>query len=253
MLIAFASLQGSPGVSTAVSVLTWVWPRHAVMAECDPTGAEALDVFDPDGSHGRPSVFEVLAQARSMPLHRAMSSQLLVLPDGTARHHLLAGARSPREAESLDWRRLTDLFVELEAVDVLADCGRVRAGGAPYAVLTGAALLVLVVSNSRSSLRKLATSLDVLREETGRAGDDLALLVVDPDPGTHQRFPHREIADQFAAEGVPMAGWLPWDPISAAQFTNLHRPGRRFESSPLLTTARKAAEEIGRRAVRHVR
>ncbi|MEV7038391.1 hypothetical protein [Amycolatopsis sp. NPDC051061] len=253
MLIAFTSLQGSPGVSAAVSALTWTWPRHAVMAECDPTGAQAMDVYDPDGSHGRPSVFEVLAQARSLPLHRAMSSQMVVLPDGTGRHHLLPGARSPREAESLDWRRLTDLFVELDTVDVLADCGRVRAGGAPYAVITGAALLVLVVANSRNSLRKLVSTLDVLREETGRTGDTMGLLVVDPDPRTHQRFSHREIAEQFAAEGLPMVGWLPWDPAGAAQFTNLHRPSRRFESSPLLTTARKVADEIARRAVCHVR
>src|SRR5206468_1397492 len=91
-----------------------------------PVRGAVISVFDPDGRHGRTGVFELMVQARTMPLHRAMSSQLLVLPDGTARHHLLPGVNALREAESLDWRRLTSLFLDLETVDVLADCGRFR-------------------------------------------------------------------------------------------------------------------------------
>ncbi|WP_206796983.1 hypothetical protein [Amycolatopsis sp. MtRt-6] len=247
VLISFVSVNGSPGVSTAALALTWAWPRHAVVAECDPAGGRALGVFDPDGNHGRTGVFELMLQARNMPLHRAMSSQLLVLPDGTGRRHLLAGVSSPREADSLDWRRLTSLFLDLETVDVLADCGRFRSRATPAAVLSEADLVVAVVRNCRGSLQTFAKAVDVVREEHGVFDHEgLVVLIADPDPRIHQRFPHGEIGKEL---GLHVVGALPWDPRTAAQFTDLHRPGRKFETSPLLTHARRAADEIGRRAM----
>ncbi|GLY38835.1 hypothetical protein Amsp01_048590 [Amycolatopsis sp. NBRC 101858] len=246
VLISFVSVNGSPGVSTAALALTWVWPRHAVVAECDPTGGRALSVFDPDGAHGRTGLFELMLQARTTPLHRAMSSQLLVLPDGTGRHHLLPGVHSPREADSLDWRRLSSLFLDLDTVDVLADCGRLHSRSAPAAVLSGADLVVVVVRNCRASLHALAKTAAALHEDLG---DGLVVLVVDPDLRAHQRYPHGEIAKQLAAAGLPVVGALPWDPVAAAQFSDLHRPGRKFETSGLLTQACRAADEIGRRAM----
>ncbi len=246
VLISFISVNGSPGVSTAALALGWVWPRHAVVAECDPAGGRALSVFDPDRTHGNTGVFELMLQARTMPLHRAMSSQLLVLPDGTGRHHLLPGVSSPRQADSLDWRRLTSLFLDLETVDVLADCGRFRSRATAAAVLSEADLVVAVVRNCRGSLQAFAKSVDIIREEHGVFDDEgLVVLVADPDPRIHQRYPHGEIGKEL---GLHVVGALPWDPVSAAQFSDLHRPGRKFETSPLLTHARKTAGEVGRRA-----
>lgn len=250
VLISFISVNGSPGVSTAALALTWVWPRHAFVAECDPTGGRALSVFDPDGRHGRTGVFELMLQARTMPLHRAMSSQLLVLPDGTGRHHLLAGVSSPREADSLDWRRLTSLFLDLETVDVLADCGRFRSRATAAAALSEADLVVAVVSNCRGSLEAFAKGVDVIREEHGVFDDEgLVVLVADPDPRFHQRYPQTEIGKEL---GLHVVGVLPWDPANAAQFSDLHLPGRKFETSPLLTHARKTADEVGRRAMQRM-
>lgn len=247
VLISVISVNGSPGVSTTALALTWVWPRHAVLAECDPTGGRALSVFDPDGRHARTGVFELMLQSRTMPLHRAMSSQLLVLPDGTGRHHLLPGASSPREADSLDWRRLTSLFLGLETVDVLADCGRFRNRAIAAAVVSEADLVVAVVRNSRGSLQTFAKNVDVVREEHGVFDDEgLVVVVADPDPRIHQRYPHGEIGKEL---GLTVVGALPWDPVNAAQFSELHRPGRKFEMSPLLSHARKTADEVGRRAM----
>ncbi|WP_410633804.1 MinD/ParA family protein [Amycolatopsis sp. cmx-4-83] len=249
VLISFVSLTGSPGLSTAALALTWCWPRHAVVAECDPTGGRALAVFDPDGRHGRPGVFELMLQARTTPIHRAMAGQLLVLPDGTGRHHLLPGATSPLEADSLDWRRLTSLFLELGTVDVLADCGRLRSRSAPAPVVAASDLVVVVVRNCRGSLQALVKAVDLIRAETGVVGDGLCVLVIEPDPRAHQRFPRGEIAKQFAGAEMPVIGGLSWDPASAAQFSELHRPGRRFATSALLGDAHRVAGEIGRRAL----
>ncbi|WP_216216894.1 hypothetical protein [Amycolatopsis aidingensis] len=252
MLISLVSLNRSPGVSAACLALAWRWPRHALVAECDPTGGQSLGVLDPDGTCGRRGMFELMLAARSRPLHQALWGQAVTLPDGSGRHYLLPGPRSPREAESLHWPRLTGLFHELDPIDVLADCGRLRQRGTPHGLLAASDLAVLLVANNRHCLRTMTASLEVAREEAGLvgAGDDgLAVVVVRGDARTTQGFPIEEITRQLTARGVPVLGELPWDPSGAAQLTDVHRPGRRFDASPLLAGAERLAREIGRRAL----
>jgi MinD-like ATPase involved in chromosome partitioning or flagellar assembly len=259
MLISFASLQGSPGVSTAVLALTWAWPRHAVAAECDPTGGRALAVFDPDGTHGQRGLLPLMLAARKMPLHRAMSDQLLTLPDGTGRHHLLPGGRPGREAAAVPWNRLSGLFQALDTVDVLADCGRLHQQGTPHAVLAASDLVVLVVHNDRHSLTAAIAGFDRVRQEAGLLGsadEGLVAVIAPRAPAMRHGFPLSEIATQFTAHGVPVIGTVAWDPVSAASFAELHAPGRRFKTSPLLISARRITGEVGRRATaraRHLR
>lgn len=247
MLITFTSLRGSPGTSAATLALTWAWPRHAVAAECDPSGGQALAVFDPGGSLGHRGMFEAMLAARTMPLPQALWQQAITLPDGTGRHFLLPGPQTTRIAESLQWQRLALAFRTWESVDVLADCGRLRSRGMPHAVLGNADLTVLVVRNDRHSLRALSSSVDLVREEIGLLGtaDDGLVVVV---AATPTGFPLKEVERQFAKLGLPVVGEMPWDPSAATQFTDTFRPGKRFETSSLLETSRKLAFEIGKRA-----
>ncbi|MFI7114929.1 hypothetical protein [Amycolatopsis sp. NPDC049868] len=247
MLITFTSLRGSPGASATTLALTWAWPRHAVAAECDPSGGQALAVFDPDGSLGHRGMFEAMLAARTMPLPQALWRQAITLPDGTGRHFLLPGPQTTRIAESLQWQRLALAFRTWESVDVLADCGRLRSRGMPHAVLGNADLTVLVVRNDRHSLRAVSSSVDLIREEIGLLGtadDGLAVVVA----ATPAGFPLKEVERQFAKLGLPVVGEMPWDPSSATQFTDTFRPGKRFETSSLLETSRKLGFEIGKRA-----
>ncbi|WP_410665304.1 hypothetical protein [Amycolatopsis sp. lyj-84] len=251
MLITFASLRGSPGTSAATLALTWTWPRHAIAAECDPSGSQALAVFDPGGSLGHRGVFEAMLSARTMPLPQALWQQVITLPDGTGRHFLLPGSQTPRASESLQWQRLAGVFRSWGSLDVLADCGRLRARGTPHAVLGNADLTVLVVRNDRHSLRSLSSAADVVREEIrllGSADDGLVVMVVSTTSSGTQRFPVKEIERQFAKLGLPVVGELPWDPQAATQLTDTFNPGKRFEGSALLDRARQLGLEIGKRA-----
>lgn len=250
MLVSLVSLRGSPGVSAAALALGWTWPRHAMVAECDPMGGQALGVFDPDGSMGRRGLFQLLLDGRRQPLHQAVWQQAVRLPNGTNKHYLLAGAHSVREAASLDWARLVELFRELNTVDVLADCGRLRMRGAPSAVLHASDLTVLVLRADQTSLRTLVSSLEVIREETGMVGeadDGLAVVLVRP-PSTTRSWPLGEVRKLLAERSVPVLGELPWDPPAAAALTDVHEPDRRFESSPLLSRAREVAGAVGQNA-----
>lgn len=251
MLISFFSLAGSPGVTTAVLALTWSWPHDAVAVEADPTGGHALAVFDPDGALGRRGLLELTVAARKTPLHHAMSAQLVTLPDGTGRHHLLPGCRGPLESDGVPWTSLAGLFREFKTVDVLVDCGRIRAQGAPRAVMAASDLVVLVLRNDRHSLARAVRSFELIQREAGLTafGDgSLVAVVVPADPGASQGFPPAEIAKVFAAHGVPLAGVLAKDPAAAAQFASLFRAPRRFASSALVSSSRAVAQELGRRA-----
>ncbi|WP_370942020.1 hypothetical protein AB5J62_23210 [Amycolatopsis sp. cg5] len=245
MLISLASLCGSPGVSAAALALAWTWPRHAMVAECDPAGGRGLAVFDPNGALGRRGIFEAMLAARTVPVQQAVWRQAITLPDGTGTHFLLPGAHSRREAESLQWQRLGPAFRELDPMDVLADCGRLRSRGTPHAVLATSDLTVLLVRNDRHSLRAVVSSMDIVREELGLVGtadDGLVIVLV----GATHGFTLSEIRSQVA---VPVLGELPWHPATAKAFTETFNPGSKFEASPLLTRARELAGEVGRRAL----
>ena len=41
-LVALASAKGSPGVTTAATVLAALWPRSVLLAECDPAGSDLV-------------------------------------------------------------------------------------------------------------------------------------------------------------------------------------------------------------------
>ena len=41
-LIAVAADKGAPGVTTATVALAAVWPRHVLLAECDPAGGDLV-------------------------------------------------------------------------------------------------------------------------------------------------------------------------------------------------------------------
>ncbi|MFD8493274.1 hypothetical protein [Amycolatopsis sp. NPDC059657] len=249
MLISLASLCGSPGVSTAALALSWTWPRHAMVAECDPAGGRGLAVFDPNGALGRRGMFEAMLAARTAPMRQAVWRQAITLPDGTGTHFLLPGAHSRREAESLQWQRLAPVFRELDPMDVLADCGRLRSRGTPHAVLATSDLTVLLVRNDRHSLRAVVSSMDIVREELGLVGvadDGLVIVMV----GTAHGFPLSEVRSQVA---VPVLSELSWHPATAAAFTEIFNPSSKFEASPLLARARELAGEVGRRALARAR
>ena len=57
-LVALAADKGSPGVTTAAVALAAVWPRPALVAECDPSGGDlAMRLHAPGGAPaaaGRP-------------------------------------------------------------------------------------------------------------------------------------------------------------------------------------------------------
>src|SRR5258708_37669948 len=132
----------------------------------------------------------------------------------------------PRQATGLApvWPVLAAALAAQPA-DVIADCGRLDAGGGgPAPVLTAAGLVVLVLRPSLRQVSKARARIEMLTQMLGGSGR-LALLLIGE--GTYSA---REVGK---APGVPVAGSLPHDVKAAGGLSHgtgsppaLRRPPR---------------------------
>jgi hypothetical protein len=222
MLISFTSVAGSPGVSTAALALGAVWPRQALVAECDPVGGESLALAGEARRVGRRGVRDMLLAARVMPLEHALWNQVIPLPDGTGHHWTLPGLEDPRDADTVSWQSVAQTFIALGIpgaegveVDVLADCGRLRAVSGPVPVLGASDLVVLVLRSDLRAVLSVRRAAAAMRAEAGQAercDDGLVAVLV----GAGRPYSSRDVERQLAQVGIPVVGELPWDGRSGA-------------------------------------
>lgn len=253
-VLALTSAKGAPGVSTAALAMTLLWPRAALLAECDPAGGSSVLAGYLRGSveHTRGLLPLVLAH-RHEELEQALWSQTVSLTDssgsdadgcdGPDRRWLLPGLSDAAQAPSAAalWGPLGSLLASLERsdIDVVVDAGRLGAAHAPTTLLRQADLVLLVLGTSLPAVAAARARLAVLHEEmaaTSTAGSALAglgLLLV----GEGRPYTAQEIA---SALEVPVVATLAWDPASAEVLAAGAAPGRRFAGSPLVRSTRAA-------------
>ncbi len=265
-VLALTSAKGAPGVSTAALAMTLLWPRAALLAECDPAGGSSVLAGYLRGTvdHSRGLLPLALAQ-RHGALEQALWPQTVLLT-GDPRaasvaasggdRWLLPGLSDAAQAPSAAalWGPLGALLASLEraGTDVIVDAGRLGTAHAPTALLRQADLVLLVMGTSLPAVAAARARLNLLREDlsvTGTAGrsaghlSSLGLLLV----GEGRPYSAKEIS---AACGVPVVAALAWDPASAEVLAAGATPGRRFDSSPLVRSTRaaiSASSEIIRR------
>ena len=265
-ILALTSAKGAPGVSTAALAMTLLWPRAALLAECDPAGGSSVLAGYLRGTvdHSRGLLALALAHRRD-ELEQALWSQTVPLtascPDSTsdgrsAGHErwLLPGLSDAAQAPSTStlWGPLGSLLASLEraGTDVIVDAGQLGAAHAPTTLLRQADLVLLVMGTSLPAVAAARARLSVLRETLSPAAtpdgaaNGLGLLLV----GDGRPYSAREIT---AALGLPVVASLAWDPASAEVLSAGAAPGRRFDTSPLLLSTRAAisasAQLIARR------
>lgn len=249
-VVALTSAKGAPGVSTTALAMTLLWPRAALLAECDPAGGSSVLAGYLRGTvdHSRGLLALALAHRRD-ELAQTLWSQTVPLPGG------IAGERGPADRWLLPalsdaaqapgtaslWGPLGSLLASLEraGTDVLVDAGRLGAAHAPTPMLQQADLVLLVMGTSLPAVAAAKARLAVLRdalsltENVTGPSSGLALLLV----GEGRPYTSKEIA---GALGLPVAASLAWDPASAQVLAAGTAPGRRFETSPLVRSVRAA-------------
>jgi hypothetical protein len=243
VLIALCSAKGAPGVTTSALALALSWPRPVVLAELDPAGGDVLAGYG-RGEMSAGGLADLELAARRGGPARHLDSQLLQL-DSEGRARLLPGLADPASARHVDWDCLAAALAAVEdgAIDVVADCGRLRAEHFPAAVVHRAAAVVLATGSSLRAVRAATQAIAELREREACLGM-LGTLVIGPG----EPYGEREIGE---ALGVPVVGSLPRDEKAAAVLSDGAPSGRLFAQSALLRAARTVAARLVESAAAH--
>jgi MinD-like ATPase involved in chromosome partitioning or flagellar assembly len=238
VLIALCSAKGAPGVTTSALALALCWPRPVILAELDPAGGDVL------AGYGRAQLAagglaDLELAARRGGLADQLAAHLLQL-DGTGRVRLLPGLTDPAGARRVNWERLGAALASVQdgAVDVLADCGRLRAEHFPAEVVQRAATALVVTGSTLRAVHAAAHAVTELRQRTAGRPGGLAVLVV----GSGEPYGTTEIE---TALGAPVVGSLPRDARTAAVLSDGVPAGRLFAQTALMRAARTTAARLG--------
>jgi len=224
MLVAIASIKGSPGVTTLVVGLAAQWPRPrpAVVFECDPAGGDLTARF---GLAGAPSLVDVAAEARrgrGVDLERHVQA----LPGGVALVPAPTAAEQARAAlAALDHGGWLPLRQVASRYAVIVDCGRWDGDSPSTGLLRMADVALLVARPEPADVARLHARLPIIGGWSGRVG-----LVLRAAPGY-------AAADVSEALSVPVTVTVPDDPRGAAVLSGQATSRRGLSRLPLLRAA----------------
>ncbi len=230
-VICFASVKGSPGVTTTACLVgaSWRPDRPVIVAECDAAGGDLAARFSLSSSSGWPSYGSAVRRADSAV---SLRPHLQQLPGGL---DVLAGTRGPAGGEMDHW---FDTLVQSASsandgsADLVVDLGRLSVEAAGLVVCTPDVVVIVLRGDAASVVKVAARSSELI----DRWGDRLGLVVVGP--GGHP------VADVEAFVGIPVIGELPFDPEAAAVASGQGARGRRLRRSSLAKAAARLAESL---------
>lgn len=208
-LVAFATVKGSPGGTTAAFAVAAALRGHAgiVIADCDPSGG---DVGARLGCSPEPGIVDLAAATRGGQDGQADALTLFAFTQGLASGvRILAAPAGGRQAAAALGAMVglpahpILLGARRPGLVVLADVGRLAVGSAARPIAAGADLLAIVVRPSLDGAAHLVDTVPRLLEMRTRLG----LVVIGR--GEYQAS---EVAEE--AE-IPLMGELPFDRAGA--------------------------------------
>lgn len=257
-LIALAADKGAPGVTTTAVALAALWPRRVLLAEADPAGGDL--VYRAVNGAGRPldpttGILSLAATARRGIAAEQLWDHSQRLAGGL---DVIVGLGSSDQAAALtgQWSVLGRAFAELAqsphqeaAADVLADCGRLDAASPAHALLSHAALVLLVTRaqpENLAHLRDRAAALTARSHGPQRGATPVqartgVLLVADPQRGATLATQVNEML-AAAHASARVIGLIADDPLGAEQLAGRRRG--RLDKSLLVRSARKVVADL---------
>lgn len=214
MLIALASVKGSPGVTTFTVALAANWPLgvRRVVAECDPAGGDLGQRF---GLAPSPGLLSLAAAARQPIEPDAVWNHTQFLADGLRVVPGPAGGQQARAALGTLVPSSSPLHrvAREPGVVMFADCGRLDPGSPAELMIRHADALILISGTHSDELAHLAARLFELGRMTSRPSVVLA----------GQGHATKEVEQEL---GVPVMARIPHDPAAATSLTGRAIQGR---------------------------
>ncbi len=244
MLIAIASVSGSPGVTTTAVGLSLVWPQPVVLVDGDPHPSQAVQAGflcrQWVESNGLNSVIQWHRQGE--PLARNLESLFVPLGSMSGQEaDFIPGFNHPKTAELFGpvWPDLVAALTHFSdsGRDVIVDCGRVSASGLPEPLVAAADLVLLVTKTSLPALAALQIHQGELMNQISLHHKSLKLVL----SGGGKPYSRTEIERQF---GLGVIGEVIHDPAKAAVLSEGRPASSRFSRSKLVSDYVKLADEI---------
>lgn len=232
-VIAFASIKGSPGVTTAATAVAASWPtrRRVLLVEADPFGGDLAPRHAVSVTGGLASLF---AAARRTLTPDAVWEHVHQLPGGLP---VLFGLTNVHQAVANEklWPQVAEALSHLDA-DVVVDAGRLlpQFAGGIRDVLERAGALVVLCEPTLEAIVHLRDALPGLVAEMRSR----RLLVV---PTGSVGYSSEEIGKTLQIEVGPS---MPHDPNAAAALAN-KRSTRKLERTRLLRWAATVVTALG--------
>jgi len=253
-LIVLASDKGSPGVTTTAVALAGVWPRRAILAECDPAGGDL--VYRAPAESGAPLNPNVGMLSLATTARHGLSPHQL--EQHVQRMHggleLVVGLATGDQSAGLAglWPTLGRTFDAVPDADVIADCGRVDASGPALELMSAATAVVLIARTSAEQIahvRDRALSLvQRVGGGTATAGGGLGVpigvvLIVDPKQRTRVTA---QVDELLRNSGLPVKviGTIADDPDGADLINGRGRG--RLDRTLLIRSTREVALDLSR-------
>ncbi|MGH9069039.1 MAG: hypothetical protein ACRD0J_16365 [Acidimicrobiales bacterium] len=232
-LWAFASLSGSPGVTTTAVLAGACAARRALVVEADPFGSALSARF---GLAPRPGLSTLVAARRDRS-PEAPWAHAQVLPGGL---EVLVGLPSVAQTLALhgDWAELGETLAALDGL-AIADMGRLLPGPpAPLALARAAQALAVVVRPSIAEAARVRAALPLLHA----LNENLGLVVI----GRHPYGPE----EVSRATGVEVFGVLADDPAGAGLAGGRTGSPRALRRSALVRSVAGLVRDMETRAGR---
>jgi hypothetical protein len=241
-VLGLASAKGAPGVTTTCVALTLVWPRPVLLVEADQAGGDLLAGYLAGAEPPGGGLLGLALAARRRPLEtEAVLDAAIALDTDGQRRVLVAPADTGQSQPITDAadrlaHAIGHVATDRPDVDVIVDLGRVRApASTPW--LRQLTSLLLVTPPTLRGASSTRSVLGWLPSQT-RDGCDIGLLLAGDGP-----YRPGEISDALA---LTVRGSVAHDPPSARALTGESPPGRGFDRSPLMRSARSLADTLTR-------
>lgn len=255
-VVAFFSSKGAPGTTTAAMLAASLWPRPALLADCDPAGGDlGLRLPAPDGRPldlGRGMLTLLPIARRALEPATVLEHSQQVLGGGD----VLVGMTGPEQAAAVGpvWATVAGAFRAMTEHDVIVDTGRLDSRAPILPVVVAAQVAVCVVDSSLAGVysgrARLRTLLPALTGADG-GGPRVGVVV--------QAADRREALDashviQGEFPSVAYFGYLARDAAGAGIFNG--RPVSRPERTMLVRSGAAVVtaiqEELNRLQVARV-
>jgi hypothetical protein len=238
MLVAVASVKGSPGATASALTLAAAWPRPVVLLEADPSGGDLAYRCTAAGG-GPPSadrgLLGLAAAVRSgEPGQGLLVRQAQPLACGVSLIQGVTSAAQGRGLASL-WQSIAEACLTA-GVDVLVDVGRLERTSPVMPLVQAASLLLPVTTRALDSVMHLANGLPDLMATFHNAAEVGPLLVGPRSAATADCVQLDGVLHHAGLPTLPTRA-MPYDPRALERLQSGEKPEGRLKKTTLLRAA----------------